>query len=148
MWGVISLLGKIHIMMEKSVEVDDSGIEGFEKDNELECGNDGTALGENVEVLEDGDDDTTLEENVCDTLWENDLVVLGNDFDTLGENNSSTPKGRIKRTPRWMDDYVHGANFLDESMYYIVHDDWLILKNIFLLRFYIIIFALEVSITT
>jgi hypothetical protein len=104
--------GEISDYDEKSVEGDDLGTEGVENDNEIEGGNDDTVLGENVEVLEDEDGDTS---------GENGLAAPEND--TPGENNSSISQGRIKRTPRWMDDYVHGAGFPDDSMCFMVHDD-------------------------
>jgi hypothetical protein len=111
-WEDIDNDGEISDYDEKSVEGDDLGTEGVENDNEIEGGNDDTVLGENVEVLEDEDGDTS---------GENGLAAPEND--TPGENNSSISQGRIKRTPRWMDDYVHGASFPDDSMCFMVHDD-------------------------
>ncbi|XP_073263189.1 uncharacterized protein [Populus alba] len=73
--------------------------EGAENDIEIEGGNDDTASGENVEVLENENGDTSRA---------NGLAAPAND--KAEENNSFTSKGKVKRTPRWMDDYVHGAD--------------------------------------
>lgn len=42
-----------------------------------------------------------------------------------GENDAATPEERVRRAPRWMEDYVSGAGLFDESNLacFMVHDD-------------------------
>ncbi|KAF9665293.1 hypothetical protein SADUNF_Sadunf16G0107600 [Salix dunnii] len=78
-------------------------------------------------ILEDGKNDTTPGENGCDIVGQDDGTSPRNDdFDARaapGNVGFNSPRRRIKRSPSWMDDYVHEAILSDESICLMLNDD-------------------------